>query len=114
MQPRSQVRVRSSAGFLALQQIPPSLRPLVRAFLLGYASSVAPRLLTLLLQAVTRARRHARGGPAGPPKKEVDLLASLRHIILTGFDWRRFPTFCAVLVGGSTLLEVSERAKSQT
>jgi hypothetical protein len=73
---------------------------------LGYASSVAPRLLTLLLQAVTRARRRA-SGPAASPKKDVDLLASLRHIILTGFEWQRFPTFCAVLVGGSTLLEVS-------
>jgi hypothetical protein len=32
---------------------------------------------------------------------------SLEHILRTGLDWRRFPTFCAVLVGGSSLLEVS-------
>ncbi|KAH6676047.1 integral membrane protein [Plectosphaerella plurivora] len=108
MQPRSHLRV-PSAGFLALRQTPPSLRPLVRAYLLGYASSVAPRLLTLLLQAVTRARRRASSPAAASPKKEVDLLASLRHIILTGFEWQRFPTFCAVLVGGSTLLETPIR-----
>ena len=36
---------------------PPVLRPLVRAYLLGYASTVAPRLLTLVLQHLTRRRK---------------------------------------------------------
>lgn len=83
--------------------IPPVLRPLVRAYLLGYASSVAPRLLTLLLQHVTRRKRdgQAAGRHAEP------LLAAVRRILRGGLDWQRFPTFCAALVGGSTLLEVS-------
>lgn len=106
MQPRSQLRAHpvSLLGLFSLDRAPPSLRPLVRAYVLGYASSVAPRLLTLLLQLATRARRQR--DPAASQKQEADALASLRRIILIGFDWRRFPTFCAVLVGGSTLFQV--------
>ncbi len=40
--------------------IPPLLRPAVRAYLLGYASAVAPRILTLLLQHISRHRRRRR------------------------------------------------------
>src|ERR1044071_4678442 len=41
--------------------IPLVLRPLVRAYLLGYASAVAPRLLTLLLQLLTRLKHGGTG-----------------------------------------------------
>lgn len=86
--------------------IPPLLRPLVRAYLLGYASSVAPRLLTLLAQHIPRrtpksTTHHARNGNGEP------FLVSLQRILQGGLDWQRFPTFCAAIVGGSTLLEVS-------
>jgi hypothetical protein len=90
------------------------LRPLVRAYLLGYVSSVAPRLLTLLLQHLTRRKlkRQAQEPattPAGaqPQKNGEPFLEALQRILRGGLDWQRFPTFCAVLVGGSTLLEVS-------
>ena len=79
------------------------MRPLVRAYLLGYASAVGPRLLTLLLQQVMR--RKQKGNDDGPTQKSF--ADSLLHVLRGGLDWQRFPTFCAVLVGGSTLLEVS-------
>jgi len=91
------------------RSIPPPLRPLVRAYALGYASAVVPRLFTLVLQQVTTARR-GRGGPDNgalqPPPREPSV-ASLQRILRGGLDPQRFPTFCAALVGGSTLFEVS-------
>ncbi|GAB1313331.1 hypothetical protein MFIFM68171_03541 [Madurella fahalii] len=96
--------------------IPPILRPLVRAYLLGYASSVAPRLLTLLLQHLTRRRHRERDGAtttAGAQQQHKNgepFLAALQRILRGGLDWQRFPTFCAVIVGGSTLLELPFRA----
>jgi len=97
--------------------IPPVLRPLVRAYLLGYASTVAPRVLTLVLQHLTRRRK---GRPATttandatatatakqPPQPPPPFFVSLTHILRSGLDWQRFPAFCAAIVGGSTLLEV--------
>uniref|UniRef100_A0A0D2XVK0 Uncharacterized protein n=1 Tax=Fusarium oxysporum (strain Fo5176) TaxID=660025 RepID=A0A0D2XVK0_FUSOF len=44
-------------GPLRLDPIPEILRPLIRAYLLGYASAVAPRLLTLVLQHVAKRKR---------------------------------------------------------
>ncbi len=89
--------------------IPPLLRPLIRAYLLGYASAVGPRLLTLFLQHLTRRRRKA--APQTPddkpqPPAQEDFVQGLRRILAGGLDWQRFPTFCAVIIGGTTLLEV--------
>ncbi|KIH93489.1 hypothetical protein SPBR_04176 [Sporothrix brasiliensis 5110] len=97
---------RSRAGLDAI--IPPQLRPLVRAYLLGYASSVAPRLLTVFLTYFTAHRRRRRGLPPVQSEKAsfAYLRDTVRHILGAGLEWRRFPTFCATLVGGSTLLEV--------
>lgn len=80
-------------------RIPPLLRPLVRAYLLGFVSSVAPRLFTLVSKHVIRLK-------AGK-KQQDDFVESFINILRGGMDWQRFPTFCAVLAGGSTLLEVS-------
>lgn len=80
--------------------IPPVLRPLVRAYLLGYASAVAPRLLTLSLQYLPRIK---------PGRRQLGsdgFLESLLRVLCGGLDPRRFPTFCAVVVGGGTLLEI--------
>ncbi|KJR83915.1 uncharacterized protein SPSK_00254 [Sporothrix schenckii 1099-18] len=97
---------RSRAGLDAI--IPPQLHPLVRAYLLGYASSVAPRLLTVFLTYFTAHRRRRRGLPPVQSEKAsfAYLRDSVRHILGAGLEWRRFPAFCATLVGGSTLLEV--------
>lgn len=86
--------------------VPPALRPLFRAYIFGYASAVAPRLLTMIAQYVTRRRRNAEKLLAVDDRDEVSLLDSTLYILKSGFDPQRFPTFCAVLVGGSTLLQV--------
>jgi len=99
-------------------KIPLILRPLLRAYILGYASAVAPRLLTLLLQHLTRLRQASRkqvaattvaeGDESHPQQRNHDaFLESMVQILRNGLDPRRFATFCAVIVGGSTLLEVS-------
>lgn len=93
-----------TTSFLQLQFIPPALRPLVRAYLLGYASAVLPRLLTLVLQHLSNRRRKAPDY-ALPERDENTFLDSCKHVLKTGLDPCRFPTFCAALVGGSTLLQ---------
>ncbi|KAF5025348.1 hypothetical protein F66182_2577 [Fusarium sp. NRRL 66182] len=90
-------------GPLRLGPVPEILRPLVRAYLLGYASAVAPRLLTLILQHVARRRRKLVNQVA-LDLDDSSFVKSAAHIVKTGFNPQRFPTFCAVLVGGSTLL----------
>jgi hypothetical protein len=95
----------SKSSFLQLQSIPPVLRPLVRAYLLGYASAVLPRLLTLVLQHLSN-RNRKTPNYALPERDENTFLESARHVLKTGLDPCRFPTFCAALVGGSTLLQV--------
>ncbi|WYZ37263.1 hypothetical protein EsH8_II_000769 [Colletotrichum jinshuiense] len=100
MLPRSQMQIRRN-GLLELQGIPPILRPLLRAYLLGYASAVTPRVLTLLMQYITKKRRKN----ATDQRQCAGFWASLRRIVLTSLEPQRFPTFCAVVVGGSTLLE---------
>ncbi|EPE07772.1 integral membrane protein [Ophiostoma piceae UAMH 11346] len=96
--------------------IPPALRPVVRAYLLGYASSVGPRLVTVLLSYLAAVRRQRRKGKAvdSPthPSDDASNKASLAHLrssvtrtLRAGLEWRRFPAFCATLVGGTTLLE---------
>ncbi|KAI1411701.1 hypothetical protein F5Y13DRAFT_164862 [Hypoxylon sp. FL1857] len=84
--------------------IPPLLRPLIRAYVLGYASAVAPRLLTLVLQYVTRRRKDK--GAASVTQTHDSFITSLQRILRGGLELQRFPTFCAALVGGTTLLEV--------
>ena len=82
--------------------IPPVLRPLVRAYVLGYASSTIPRLLALLLTHLTQKRNNRK------KKRQDGLLSSAGSILRTGLDIQRFPTFCATLIGGSTLLEARD------
>ncbi|RFU80954.1 integral membrane [Trichoderma arundinaceum] len=91
-------------GPLSFQSLPAALRPLVRAYLLGYASAVAPRLLTLILQFISKKRRSAKKYLSAD-RDERSFKDSAFRILRTGLDPRRFPTFCAALVGGSTLLQ---------
>ncbi|TWU78662.1 hypothetical protein ED733_005665 [Metarhizium rileyi] len=92
-------------SFWQLQSIPPTLRPLVRAYLLGYASAVLPRLLTLVLQHLSN-RKRKTPNYALPERDENTFLESAKHVLKTGLDPCRFPTFCAALVGGSTILQI--------
>lgn len=89
--------------------IPPPMRPLVRAYIIGYLSSVLPRIPTLLghlLLTPPKQDPSRQDATPGQPKKGALLLDSLQRILLEPLHWQRFPTFCAALVGGSTLLEV--------
>ncbi|KAL2155351.1 hypothetical protein VTH82DRAFT_92 [Thermothelomyces myriococcoides] len=93
--------------------IPTVFRPLVRAYLFGYASAVGPRLLTLLLQHAARHRRskqqqqkQQQTGPTSDPQRDEAFLAGLRRILLGPLSCRSFPTSCAVLIGGATFLEL--------
>ncbi|KAK4228457.1 hypothetical protein QBC38DRAFT_153086 [Podospora fimiseda] len=84
--------------------MPPLLRPLVKAYLIGYTSAVGPRILTLLIQ-------HVKPHITGARQKCHDddqrrQLPSLGQILKGGLDPQRFPTFCALLAGGSTLCEI--------
>ena len=91
-------------GRLFEQRIPPLLRPVLRSYVLGYASSTAPRLLTLLLTHLSRKRKNIDERP------EDYFLLSLIRILKGGLELQRFPTFCAALVGGSTFLEARDRS----
>jgi hypothetical protein len=82
------------------QYVPALLRPLIRAYILGYASSTVPRLLTLLLTWLSKRKKISEeGGQLG---------SSIIKVLREGLDWHRFPTFCATLVGGSTLLQARD------
>lgn len=89
---------------VAVQQlechIPPTLRPLIRAFLVGYVSAVAPRVLAVLLQRLSR-KRQAKDSET----QQNTLPHALLEVLRKGFDPQGFPTFCANLVGGSLLLQ---------
>ncbi|OAA79521.1 integral membrane protein [Akanthomyces lecanii RCEF 1005] len=98
---RAAARAPRRPGVLA---VPPQLRPVVRAYILGYASAVAPRLLTLAVQHILKLRRNSEQLLPSDPEDEPTFLAGTRHILLSGFDPQRFPTFCAVLVAGTSLL----------
>ena len=95
------VRHKLTAGPRPSPQLQQLLRPLVKAFALGYASSTTPRLLTLLVSLITR---KPRPGEEGKIQYAVHRIV---QILRGGLDPQRFPTFCAALIGGSTLLHVS-------
>ncbi|KAG9228268.1 hypothetical protein BJ875DRAFT_477912 [Amylocarpus encephaloides] len=79
--------------------VPTILRPVLRAYVLGYLSSAAPRVLTLTLTYLTRKQKGLS------PLCRSSFFSSLRRIIRGGLELQRFPTFCATLVGGTTLLQ---------
>ncbi|KAH6640716.1 integral membrane protein [Chaetomium tenue] len=98
--------------------IAPILQPLVRAYLFGYAYAIGPRLLTLLLQHAARYRRrnkqttttHEPQTKTQQIQSDESFLAALRRIFLAPLDKQSFPTFCAALIGGTTILELPLRS----
>lgn len=88
--------------------VPPSLRPIFRAYLLAYASVVAPKLVSLVAHRLTKLYRDAQGTGAGRGP-QTSFLVSLRRILGDALHPQRFPTFCALLIGGSTWLKVCLR-----
>lgn len=115
-------RLRLTAGLEG--HIPYLLRPLIRAYCLGYAFTVGPRVFSILLSHALRLAR-SRGQkdagdheaassfsssslPFSSASKQRPLLEVLVATLRAGTAPNRFPTFCAALVGGSTLLEVCD------
>ena len=102
MQELSPRGTRGSRRTLPLEQVvSPPFRPVFRAYILGYASSTGPRLLTLILTHLSRKRKNNN------ENHEDSFFIALFRILKGGLEFQRFPTFCAALVGGSTLLQVS-------
>lgn len=100
------------------RSIPAPLRPIVRAYLLGYGFTVGPRVLTLLVYHVSKlvkgAKRRTRDDDGDTQRKpESSLLEALTKILKAGLEVNRFATFCAAIVGGSTLLEVTYARRPQ-
>ncbi|EXJ57778.1 uncharacterized protein A1O5_12336 [Cladophialophora psammophila CBS 110553] len=69
-----------------------ALKPLLRAYALGYLTVTAPRLLGLL-RILRRDRLASR-----------EALALLRKILVTSAQFNRFPTAAAIIIGGATAL----------
>ncbi|KAH8811735.1 hypothetical protein F5884DRAFT_670309 [Xylogone sp. PMI_703] len=86
-----------STSIEARFNVPLVLRPLLRAYVLGYASSTLPRIITLLLTHLTRHRRK-RPSIAGDKKPDVPFLTSLKAILSGALECQRFPAFCATLI----------------
>ncbi|CAH0021959.1 unnamed protein product [Clonostachys rhizophaga] len=95
-----------AAGLVALSSLPPALRPLVRAYVTGYATTVGPRLLALIVSHISQNRR--KSSKQSKTEETPSLIHPILHVITTGFEPQRFPTFCAVVAGGSTLLLAEE------
>ncbi|KAG5940135.1 hypothetical protein E4U59_002638 [Claviceps monticola] len=96
---------RTRTAILPLSSIPSALRPLVRAYLLGYASAVLPRLSTLFLQHLARRKPRRPDYTLPDTHSDESLYISCQHVLRTALHPYKFPAFCAVLVGGSTLLQ---------
>lgn len=84
------------------RRVPHALRPVLRAYVLGYVSSTAPRLLTLLLTHYSRRRKSIED------QSNDAFIESLLKILRGGLELQRFPTFCAALVGGSDFLQARD------
>lgn len=94
----------NKSASLQLRRLLRLLRPLARAYVLGYASSTTPRLLTLLVSHLTKKTKEV--SKENPEHNPDHLASATLRILRGGLHWQRFPTFCAALVGGSTLLQV--------
>ncbi|PYH44226.1 uncharacterized protein BP01DRAFT_374810 [Aspergillus saccharolyticus JOP 1030-1] len=68
-----------------------ALKPILRAYALGYLSSTTPRLISCL--------RRIQDSKLS----NKDRLKELLQTLTSAFRFESFPTFCALLIGGSTL-----------
>ncbi|CZS99382.1 related to integral membrane protein [Rhynchosporium agropyri] len=94
------------------QKLPPLLRPAILAYVLGYASSTAPRVLTLLLTYLNRKRKNI------DEKPDDKFINALIQILRGGLEFQRFPTFCAALLPlqrffASVVTKLSQAEKSR-
>lgn len=92
---------------LSLKPAPASLRPVVRAYLLGYGAIVVPQILGLILKSVKRLGKAKDDGSHGKRRRpKQPLLRHLVRILIAGLNPQRVPTFCALLAAGCSLFQV--------
>ncbi|QDS73743.1 hypothetical protein FKW77_004819 [Venturia effusa] len=75
----------------------PSLKPVLRAYLLAYLSSTSPKVVGLLIALIQKDGQIS--------KASHDLLRTMRKAL----ELNRFPAFCAFIMGGSVTLQVPFR-----
>lgn len=86
---------------LSMEQKAPSyLSPVLRAFVLGYASSTLPQLLTIVITFWSKRRKALESG------SNYDVVDALKRVFSISLEWNRFPAFCAALAGSSAVLAV--------
>lgn len=84
------------ARFSALD---PALEPGIRAFLVGYAASVGPEVIKLLLGIITGGRKRKDA--------KLGVLGKLLSLVGKGFAWNGLAVAAAVSIGGAKLGESS-------
>lgn len=113
--PSPAARTRGLRVILSLDVLAPALRPLVRAWILGSLWTVGPRVCSLALRHVVAGQKPdspnhdddvAGMNGLSPTSNSRRFLKELATVLKDGCLSNRFPTFCAILVGGSSLLEV--------
>jgi len=86
------------------------LHPVVKAYLLGLAYYIFPRLLAILVSIVKRHREAAPGAPAADleakaQKDPAILKERILRLLRSSVESHRFPAFCGATVAGSWVLE---------
>ncbi|OAR01266.1 hypothetical protein LLEC1_04466 [Akanthomyces lecanii] len=90
---------------VSLKSIPPSLRPVVRSYLMGYGAAVVPQLLGLVLKHIKRLGRTRKASKEERRRQEESFLRSLVWILTSGLKLRGLATFSALLAAGPSLLQ---------
>lgn len=96
-----------AAVSVSFKQIPPSLRPVVRAYLLGYGAAVVPQTLSLVLKHVKRLGRTRKGSPQDIRHQRESFFRALIRIFTSSLDPRGLAVFCAALAAGPSFFQVS-------
>ncbi|KAJ6788951.1 hypothetical protein PWT90_04188 [Aphanocladium album] len=90
---------------VSFKSIPPPLRPVARAYLLGYGAAVVPQILAFFLKHAKRLVRTKNRSDEERRRQEKSFLRNLARILTAGLDPLGLATFCAVLAAGPSLLQ---------
>ncbi len=91
---------------VSFKSIPPSLRPVVRSYLMGYGATVVPQILSLVSKHVKLLGRARDGSCDERQYQKESFLRSLVRILMSGLYPQRLPIFCAVLAAGPSFFQV--------
>ncbi|KAJ4159380.1 uncharacterized protein LMH87_008282 [Akanthomyces muscarius] len=90
---------------VSFKSIPPSLRPVVRSYLMGYGATVVPQILSLVSKHVKLLGRARDGSCDERQYQKKSFLRSLVRILMSGLYPQRLPIFCAVLAAGPSFFQ---------